>query len=112
MNKKELQRMLQQNFAQAKQPKVSVQSEWQAKIGEWQQIIQQATEEDIEVTRQKILESIQAFITTRLLEVVNKNTFQLKEGTIYQQYYTNLEALKTNLVACTTLTELIQALEG
>lgn len=113
MDKKELQRMLQQKFAQAKPstlPAQHLQNEWRQRLEIWLNECQQ-TNETINSISPKVLESIQAFITNYLLEAVNKNTFQLKEGEMYQKYYQKLEALKAKIATCSNLTELTELIK-
>ena len=112
MDKQELLRKLRQKFAEAKQLQTAkdLQQLWQQWAADWGQTCQHATD-DLDTLRAQILESTQAFITNHLLEAVNKTTFQLKEGEIYQEYYGNIEALKTKITTCTSLVELTALLE-
>ena len=113
MDKQELLRKLRQKFAEAKQPQSAenLQQLWQQWVADWVQTCQHTTD-DLDTLRPNILESAQAFITNHLLEAVNKTTFQLKEGEIYQAYYSNMEVLKTKITTCTSLAELTGVLEA
>lgn len=113
MDKQELLRKLRQKFAEAKQPQSAenLKQLWQQWVADWVQTCQHATD-DLDTLRPNVLESAQAFITNHLLEAVNKTTFQLKEGEIYQAYYSNIENLKVKITTCASLAELTALLEA
>lgn len=94
MDKKELQRILQQKFNQSSAQHTSdeLTGILKERVGEWLQEISDS-EETFTQIQQKLADNIQGFCATYLYNSVEKKTFELKQGAHYQTMHEQLQEL-------------------
>ncbi|OJJ22116.1 hypothetical protein BKI52_08750 [marine bacterium AO1-C] len=94
MDKKDLQRMLQQKFATSSVSHSSdaLEAILRERVGEWQQEMKDS-EGTLPKIQQQLVDNIQGFCATYLYESLEKKTFELKSGEHYQALYDRLQQL-------------------
>ena len=94
MDKKELQRILQQKFSQSSVQHTSDELKriLTERAGEWLQEIDD-NGETLPQIQQKLIDNIQGFCATYLYNSVEKKTFELKPGAHYQTMHGQLQEL-------------------
>lgn len=113
MDKKELQRLLQQKFSQASksQANTEVTKLLENSKEEWLQQIKDA-EGDFAQIQQQLIESIQAFCATHLFQVMDKSTFAVKPGKVYETTHAQLQRLISLIQQQSSLNQTLEALEN
>lgn len=112
MDKKELQRLLQQKFNQASESQATtdIATLLQSSKEEW---LQQAKhyEGDFTQMQSQLIESIQAFCATHLFQMLDKSTFTIKPGKVYEITHTQLQQLIGTIQQQSSLNQIQEALE-
>ena len=111
MDKKELQRMLQQKFAASLSTHSSDELAmlFQERVGVWQQEVSNS-EDALTKIQQQLIDNIQGFCAAYLYNSVEKNTFELKEGVHYRALYEQLQQLTETIKQQNSLNEIQEAL--
>jgi len=113
MDKKELQRMLQQKFAATSSSHSSIEllSIFRERVEVWQQEVN-LSRDALPKIQQQLIDNIQGFCAAYLYNSVEKSTFELKEGQYYHGLFDQLQQLSEAVKKQNSLNEVQEVLRN